>query len=146
MERIIINIGVTYLNQRKMSARKNQDKPLRDLNWTSSGLEFSLTGKNQNKSWSDLSEPEKMSTGKNQDKPLRDLNWTSRGLWIFFNWNKNQRDLSVDLTEPEMCLIHFAWTGNHKNLRIDSTEPDKSLGIPSTGIGIRDILVSISLN
>ena len=30
--------------------------------------------KNQNKSWSDLSEPEKMSAGKNQDKPLRDLN------------------------------------------------------------------------
>ena len=42
-----------------MSTGKNQDKLLRDLNWTSIGLEFSLTGKNQNKSWSDLSEPEK---------------------------------------------------------------------------------------
>ena len=51
-----------------MSMGKNQDKPLRDLNWTSGSLEYSLTGKNQNKSWSDLSEPEKMSTRKNQDK------------------------------------------------------------------------------
>ena len=30
--------------------------------------------KYQNKSWSDLSEPEEMSTRKSQDKPLRDLN------------------------------------------------------------------------
>ena len=53
----------------KMSARKNQDKPLRDLNLTSRSLE-----KNQNKSQSGLSEPEKISAGKNQDKLLRDLN------------------------------------------------------------------------
>ena len=58
-----------------MSAGENQDKSLRGLNWTCRGLE-----KNQNKSWSDLSEPEEMSTGKNQDKQLRGLNWTGRSL------------------------------------------------------------------
>ena len=58
-----------------MSARKNQDKLVRDLNWTSMGLE-----KNQNKSWSDLSKPEKMSAGKNQDKLLSGLNWTNKSL------------------------------------------------------------------
>ena len=67
------------MNQRKCLPEKNQDKPLRDLNWTNKGLEYSLTGKNQNKSGSNLSEPEKMPTEKNQDKPLRDLNWTSWG-------------------------------------------------------------------
>ena len=51
-----------------MSTGKNQDKPLRFK------LNPQRSGKNQNKSWSDLSEPEKMSTGKNQDKPLGDLN------------------------------------------------------------------------
>ena len=33
-----------------------------------------MSGKNQNKSWGNLFEPEKMSTRNNQDKPLRDLN------------------------------------------------------------------------
>ena len=52
------------MNQRKCLPEQNQNKPLGNLNWTSIGLEYSLTGKNQNKSWSDLSEPEKMSIGK----------------------------------------------------------------------------------
>ena len=59
------------------------------------------------------------------------------------NWNRNQRDLSVDLTKPEKVLINFDWNGNYKNLRSDSTEPGKSIGISLNGIGIREILVSI---
>ena len=70
-----------------MPVGKNQDKPLRGLNWTSRGLE-----KNQNKPWSDFSKPEEMFGGKNQDKLLRDLNWTSRGLEE--NQNKSWSDLS----------------------------------------------------
>ena len=31
-KRIRINLRVVYLNQKKISTRKNQDKPLRDLN------------------------------------------------------------------------------------------------------------------
>ena len=57
-----------------MSTGKNQDKPLIFK------LNQQRSGKNRNKSWSDLSELEKMSTRKNQDKPLRDLNGTSRGM------------------------------------------------------------------
>ena len=68
------------MNQRKYLPERNQDKPLIDLNWTNRSLEYSLTIKNQNKSWSDLYEPEKKSTGKNQDIPLIDLDWTSSGL------------------------------------------------------------------
>ena len=56
-----------------MSTWKNHDKPLRDLNWTNRGIEYSLTGENQSKSLNDSSEPEKVSAGKNQNKLLRDL-------------------------------------------------------------------------
>ena len=52
------------------------------------------SGKNHNKTWSDLSEPKKMSIGKNQDKPL-----------IFkMNQQMSRRNLNKswsDLSKPE---------------------------------------------
>ena len=39
----------------------------------------------------------------NQNKQLRDLSETIK-IWNIFNWDKNQGDLSVDLTEPEKVL------------------------------------------
>ena len=73
---------------------------MRVLNWTKRGLGYSLIGENQNKSWSDLFEPEKVSTGKNKDKQLIDLNWTCRGL-RFSLTGKNQNKSWNDLSEPE---------------------------------------------
>ena len=39
----------------------------------------------------------------NQNKSLRDLSEIVK-IWNIFNWNKNQGDLSVDLTEPDERL------------------------------------------
>ena len=81
-------------------------------------------------------------TGSASKKSSSRFNWTRQKSWNNFNWNKNQGDLSVDLTEPEV-LIYLRLDNNQKNLSVDLTEPDESLGISSTGIRIREILASI---
>ena len=78
---------------------------MRGLNWTKRGFAYSLTGENQSRSLSDLSEPKKMfepenaSAGKNQNKSLRDLNWTDKDLEK--NQNKSLRGLKW--TRESVC-------------------------------------------
>ena len=45
----------------------------------------------------------------------------------------------------ERILGVFYWDKNQGDLRVDLTDPDKSLGISSTGMVIREILVSTCL-
>ena len=40
-------------------------------------------------------------TGSASEKSSNRFNWTRRKSWKNFNWNTNQGDLRVDLTEPE---------------------------------------------
>ena len=75
-----------------MSTGKNQDKRLRDLNWTNKGLELSLIADDSEKYYGRFNWTiERVYRKKNQNKSLIDLNWTSRGLELSLTGDESKK-------------------------------------------------------